>query len=1171
MQKLANNTNNVKGSICSLCILGLFFFSACLSSTQKEDVDRLNEKSYAFHYRDLDSAMTFAKQAFALAPNYKSGRAEAYNNMAFVCIARMEYDKAFSFLDSLSSLTDNQIELLVADVQYMRLCQRMSKNKDFYDYRERAISRIKRIEEEGNSLTGHLKSRFAYALSEFFIVSSTYYYYVGLNSQSRNAVFSIQDLDELQTDTAQYVSYLYQLGSGGILSGKTKAEISQDEFDCLLKGYSLSQQAGLVYWQANMLQSVSEHLLDKTVRRQLLASNKLGFQYLNNDNMPDSLLAGNLAQRALDLFSVYGDAYQKAGAYRTLSLCYWYIGDYSSALICLDNALADKKILQAPDLIASIREQLSLVYSAVDDKSSSDLNRNYYLDIQETTRQDRKLEARAGQLERMSAQQDMLITAILVLTLITVLLLFLFKYLRKRKGNNGKSECLEATFNEWSEAERANIERLEDNLEDIREQVALAKLDIEKNKRRCVDNKTKVFLVGNVVPYIDRIICEIGKLKNPKEVNQTKEERLTYISELIDEINKYNNVLTNWIRIQQGEVKLHIESFDLKELFDMLAESKTSFKLKGIELNVKSEHSVVKADKVLTMFMVNTLADNAYKFTPSGGKVNVSASSTEEYVEVSVSDTGKGISKEELPSIFGRKLQSGHGFGLMNCKGIIERYHKVSPIFTVCDISVESVEGRGSRFFFRLPHGLLRTSLLLLCAFFATFSSLKGEEGEDFHYARNTEQDAKEMQKAGAFADSVYYCNVKGDYIRALALADSVRSYMNAHYKRMFPNGRFLMVMKSNDGEVPAEIRWFRDKVSTDYGVILDMRNEVAVAALALHKWDLYSYNNKVYTQLFKEKSADKSLADYCIMMQKSGTNKAIAAIVLVMLLISILLAYYFFYYRHVLHFNSCVRRIDEINKFMTSDASNEDKFDHVKEVDYSTFPLSLKVIVEEIINGFSALMEREDEVSRAIDEAKEELGRIRYERDRLYVCNNVIDNCLSSLKHETMYYPARIKNLLESQCEDINVISEVVAYYEKLYTMLFEQVQRQADSISFDCRKIDLKEKFGIEGSVLCDKVLFAYLFDLIKGLCHGDKPEISASLSNDKYVVFNVICRNIRYSLERCHSIFTPQEDNIPFLVCRQIVRESCGQTSRYGCGIYIEPFVEGGVLIRISLSRA
>ena len=109
-----------------------------------------------------------------------------------------------------------------------------------------------------------------------------------------------------------------------------------------------------------------------------------------------------------------------------------------------------------------------------------------------------------------------------------------------------------------------------------------------------------------------------------------------------------------------------------------------SYQLKNINLNVVDTSEVVKADKTLTLFMINTLADNARKFTPSGGEVTISAKSLDDYVEVSIIDNGVGIDEEGLRNLFSfKKIElkqstspvqgKGYGFGLMNCKGIIEK------------------------------------------------------------------------------------------------------------------------------------------------------------------------------------------------------------------------------------------------------------------------------------------------------------------------------------------------------------------------------------------------------------------------------------------------------------------------------------------------------------------
>ena len=76
--------------------------------------------------------------------------------------------------------------------------------------------------------------------------------------------------------------------------------------------------------------------------------------------------------------------------------------------------------------MASIREQLCIVYSAVDDKQASDYNRNLYLDLQDQTRQDRYYEARADQLDRTSHSLNLMLAAVGFMILLMAGLLGLF-------------------------------------------------------------------------------------------------------------------------------------------------------------------------------------------------------------------------------------------------------------------------------------------------------------------------------------------------------------------------------------------------------------------------------------------------------------------------------------------------------------------------------------------------------------------------------------------------------------------------------------------------------------------------------------------------------------------------------------------------------------------------
>ena len=984
-------------------LFALFILSAC-SSPDRQAMDRLNTLSYLYHYRSIDSVEHYASAA--------KETAEGLNNLAFVKMVRMDYQTAEDYLSQIPEMTDNQLELLVCYVQQMRLCQRCSRNKDYHDFRERAITCMKRIDEERDKLDERQQGRLRYAETEFAIVNSTYYYYVGLERQSIEALQQL-NLHELRRDTAQYLNYLYNVGAGGILTEGTPTQIHAEEIDYLHRCLSIAQRYHYVYFEAQAKEALAEHEGDI-----------------------------KLAEEALELFKSYGDVYQIAGAYRTLASCCHALDDNEQALVYLSKALEDRRINQAPDLVASIREQLSVAYAAVNDKQQSDFNRNIYIDLQEQTRQDRELEARAETLDKSARQLNWMILAVLVAIILLLFLLWLFNHLNQRQQED---------------------HALDDLLEQKHEEVAEARLRVSNNERRHLEQRAKVSLIISITPLIDRILYTVNHYSKD-------DSQLDYIRELTDNINQQNNLLTRWIQLRQGELSLHIESFKLQELFDMIARSKTSFEMKGVDLQVEPVDITVKADRVLTLFMLNTLADNARKFTERGGSVNVSANVCNDYVEISVRDTGCGMSEDTLTHVFEHKISDkgtrSHGFGLMNCKGIIEKYRKISQLFNVCMLSAESEEGIGSRFFFRLPKGIVR--LIAIGYSLLAFGSMQATYGQQLTGNSPIEQ-------AHIFADSAYFCNVNGNYARTLQFADSCYKYLNLQYRTLRPNGKLLMSPQGNSTQMPAEIQWYHDSVDINYQIILDIRNESAVAALSLHQWSLYNYNNKVYTQLFKEMSADNTLADYCRTMQQSQINKRIAMILLIVLLLMIVPAYYMLYYRH---------RLNERFKRERMQLDN-------------------------------------------IEMADDELRRSELEAAKLHVANNVLDNCLSALKHETMYYPDRIRQLVDNG--DISALGEVTQYYRQLYGILSEQAMRQVEQIRIHVHPMEL---YGQQ--VIGDENLICYLFEIIKPM------DIQSEIKDDQYVSY-LLKATFKSDIDR--------------LLCRQIVRDHGEATHRRGCGIIVE----------------
>lgn len=1105
-------------------MVAMLLFSAC-SPSHKKEVDKLNTLSYSYHYRSLDSTKVLAERALQLSEGYRAGYAEACNNLAFVAIAKMNYKQAKKWLAEVENASDNQIELLIADIQNMRLCQREARNKDFYMYREKSMRLLRRVGEEANALPDHERRRAIYAKSEFHIVSATYFYYVGLEDQMRQSLNNIVP-EEVEQDTAQYLNCLYNFGAGGALIKGTTNEINQDEFDFLMQAYMLaSGPHPYPYWLANVLQAISEHLQNKAVGDYLIANNLPAFQYLNVEKMPDHLLAGNFAQRALNLFQEYGDVYQVAGANRTLAECYFFIGDYASAETCLLHALnANKAIMQAPDLVASIREQLSLVYSAIDDKPKSDYNRNIYLDLQEQSRQDRLLEARAAQLDENAMQLNVMIAAVITLIVVACILLYVFDRMRRRNDKDYSEEKLLEPLHQWKNRNVLHLSDLSDRKEELDEQLAITQLHVEENKKRNLEQRAKVSLVNSIMPFIDRMVNEVNRLCEDNESDTVRKERYDYIAELTAKINQYNDVLTQWIQMRQGHLNLRIESFPLQPLFEIVAKGKMSFKMKGVDLQVQATDLVVKADRTLTLFMINTIADNARKFTPAGGNVMVSARKVESCIEISVSDTGGGMDEESLAHLFDRTYTGGHGFGLLNCKGIIEKYKKLSSIFSVCDIQAKSQPGKGSTFTFRLPCGVMR---LLMAGWLLMSSMMPGWAANHL------------LQRADEYADSAYFSNINGKYEHTLEMADSARKYLNRYYLSLYPDGKYLMDAYPKVG-IAAELRWFRDSVPTNYQVILDLRNETAVAALALHRWNLYESNNKVYTQLFRDLSADDSLPDYVRTMQLSRNSKTVAVILLILLLLQLPLAYYLLYYRHVLRYRFAVEQVNAINRMLLSDLSDEQKLANIKQL-WSKHPVqykashSLNEVVDQILLSLQKSIVQEHDEESNIELKEDELHRAEFENAKLHISNSVLDNCLSALKHETMYYPSRIQQVIASSSMDgIQTLRELVGYYKCLYDMLSSQAMEQ------------------VEPMVKYDKFYLYYLKELLEEKSINCELGIKVPADGTPYAVLYAELRDVMYQATLHEKLFTPLTCDLRYLLCRQIVREIGEVTNMRGCGI-------------------
>ena len=119
--------------------------------------------------------------------------------------------------------------------------------------------------------------------------------------------------------------------------------------------------------------------------------------------------------------------------------------------------------------------------------------------------------------------------------------------------------------------------------------------------------------------------------------------------------------------------------------------------------NVKNDIYVF-ADKNMLNAILRNLLDNAIKFTYNSGTIEVSASVSDNGVDISVKDTGIGIPEEQINGLFkresiytkpGTNMEHGTGLGLKICREFIEMHGG--------KIWVKSIPDQGSEFIFTIP------------------------------------------------------------------------------------------------------------------------------------------------------------------------------------------------------------------------------------------------------------------------------------------------------------------------------------------------------------------------------------------------------------------------------------------------------------------------------------
>jgi len=174
------------------------------------------------------------------------------------------------------------------------------------------------------------------------------------------------------------------------------------------------------------------------------------------------------------------------------------------------------------------------------------------------------------------------------------------------------------------------------------------------------------------------------------------------------------NDILDLAKIESGKMELHLEEFSIRDVVEgLLTMARPIAEKKSIELDVVIDPDVpvIYQDAGKLQQILYNLMSNAIKFTPEGGRVIVSADTTETDLVLAVEDTGVGIAPEDRERIF-EKFRQGAS-GLVGGETTLTRQYSgsglgLSIVRELChilggEISLESTLGKGSTFIIRLP------------------------------------------------------------------------------------------------------------------------------------------------------------------------------------------------------------------------------------------------------------------------------------------------------------------------------------------------------------------------------------------------------------------------------------------------------------------------------------
>lgn len=263
------------------------------------------------------------------------------------------------------------------------------------------------------------------------------------------------------------------------------------------------------------------------------------------------------------------------------------------------------------------------------------------------------------------------------------------------------------------------VRRYEMNRIHLKNQVKFERLEAEKLKE--LDRTKSRFFANISHEFRTPLTLILGPIHDLIEATPEEErkEKLTLVQRSAEKVLRLINQLLDLSRLENGRLELRAAPGDIVAFVKGLTMAFASLaERKGIELGFHADRDSIEVyfDRDKLEDIVANLLSNAFKFTPEGGRIEVTitvaaerekdAGASRELVEIVVKDTGIGIPPDVLPRIFDRfyhvnasatREHQGAGIGLALLHELMRLHHG--------RVDVESAPGKGTTFFIRLPVG----------------------------------------------------------------------------------------------------------------------------------------------------------------------------------------------------------------------------------------------------------------------------------------------------------------------------------------------------------------------------------------------------------------------------------------------------------------------------------